>query len=356
MHSGRTLRTATCCVLIAWSWAASAAPLIVLDPGHSPDQGGATSLTGVREVTDNDRFVAELAPALEHAGWQVRITRTPDENMGLAERPALANTLHAAVFLSIHHDSVQLRCLKEIRKGPPPVYETTKPIEGYSLYVSGENPEFRPSLELATLIGRQLRSLGRAPNLSHAEGKCGENRPLLNRALGIYQYDHLTVLRHSRVPAVLLEVGVIVDPKDEAYVDSAANRQEMIGKIVAALVQFRASETEAGRFPRHPGTIAFVEDRDQSERLVPASAVPDDVRFVYEDTGGHETSDRAGAVKRIPVVRIETVSLNRDGKPVPPGKAVSISITYYGPDGRALKHTIGSGSGSHSRIRGDAPS
>lgn len=238
MRFAHALRAAAGPLLALLAATALASPLIVLDPGHSPDSAGATSIRGTSEVSYNDRFVAELAPALERAGWQVRITRGPKEDRDLVSRPELANRLHATVFLSIHHDSAQLKYLTEIHAGGVTAYETTEPIEGYSLFVSRENPEFTQSLRLATPLGEQLRSLGRAPNLKHAEKIAGENRPLLNRHLGIYEFDHLAVLRHAKVPAVLLEVGVITDRQDEAYVDDAANRRKMIEKIVLGLDEF----------------------------------------------------------------------------------------------------------------------
>jgi N-acetylmuramoyl-L-alanine amidase len=43
----------------------------------------------------------------------------------------------------------------------------------------------------------------------------GENRPLLNEQLGIHKFDGLAVLRLASTPAVLIEVGVIVNPVEE---------------------------------------------------------------------------------------------------------------------------------------------
>jgi len=231
-------RFAACLLGFVLAFSAQAAPLVVLDPGHNPDDGGATSIRGTREVAYNDRFVRELAPALRRAGWQVAVTRDPGTPIGLVERAELANRLHAALFLSIHHDSAQPRYLEKVRQGGLVGYRTVKPIEGYSLYVSGENPCFARSRQLATLLGEQLRRLGRPPALHHAERIPGEGRPLLNRYLGIYRHDALAVLRHSQVPAVLLEVGVITDPRDEAYVNDSRNRGKMIRGIVRALQLF----------------------------------------------------------------------------------------------------------------------
>lgn len=238
------LRSAATGLLMTLALAAQAAPLIVLDPGHSPGEG-ATSVQGIKEVAYNDRFVAELAPALERAGWRVALTRQPDQKLDLAARPRLANRLHADVFLSIHHDSAQLKYLRAIDVNGASAWETTQPIEGYSLFVSRENPKFAASLQLATRLGASLHALGRAPNLMHAEPIAGENRPLLDRELGIYEFNRLAVLRHAQMPAALLEVGVITDRSDEAWVSDAGHRRQMIEQIVEALAQYRSEVRSA---------------------------------------------------------------------------------------------------------------
>jgi N-acetylmuramoyl-L-alanine amidase len=43
--------------------------------------------------------------------------------------------------------------------------------------------------------------------LHHAEPVAGESRELIDRALGIYRYDELAVLRTATMPAVLFEAG-----------------------------------------------------------------------------------------------------------------------------------------------------
>ena len=59
---------------------------------------------------------------------------------------------------------------------------------------------------------------GREPSLYHAEPIAGENRPLLDRRLGVHRFDGLAVLKTATMPAVLVEAGVIVNPDDEARV------------------------------------------------------------------------------------------------------------------------------------------
>lgn len=218
-------------------------PLLVLDAGHSLAKPGAMSVTGMGEVVYNDRLAAELAAAFRQAGWQVHLTRPqPEDSPSLTERATLANQAGADVLLSVHHDSAQLKYLREVQTPNGQGYETTQPIRGYSVFVSGLNARFADSRRFAEGLGQELLALGRPPTLHHAEPIAGEGRPLLNAETGVYQFDQLAVLRLAAVPAVLLEAGVIVDAGDEAYVSDPAKRQALVDAVVRAAQQYCAGE------------------------------------------------------------------------------------------------------------------
>jgi N-acetylmuramoyl-L-alanine amidase len=213
--------------------------LVVIDPGHNPKQGGALGTRGIYEVRYNDALSAKLAVALQATGAQVVLTRAATEEISLDGRAELANTRQANLFLAVHHDSAQLKYLNRTEVNGAPAYQTKQAIAGYSIFVSAINPKFAQSLQFAKLLGGELRALGRPPTLHHAEPIAGENRTLLEANLGIYQFDELLVLRKTTVPAVLLEVGVIVDPEDEAYVSDTAKQDAIVKAIVAAVNAFR---------------------------------------------------------------------------------------------------------------------
>jgi N-acetylmuramoyl-L-alanine amidase len=93
---------------------------------------------------------------------------------------------------------------------------------------------------VAEAMGRELLALGRPPTLHHAEAIPGENRPLLDARLGLYRFDDLKVLRLAPCPAVLVELGVLVDEVDEAYVSDPARREALADAMVRAVVEVRA--------------------------------------------------------------------------------------------------------------------
>lgn len=213
--------------------------VMVLDPGHTPQQAGALGAKGIHEVIYNDALSAKLAKALQSTGVQVVLTRAPTEEISLDARAELVNARHADLFLSVHHDSAQLKYLTKTEVNGAPAYQTIQPIAGYSIFVSQRNPQFAQSQQFAQLLGQALRALGRPPTLHHAEPIAGENRELLDAHLGIYQFDELLVLRKTTVPAVLLEVGVIVDAADEKYVADGTKQDAIVQAVVAAVEKFR---------------------------------------------------------------------------------------------------------------------
>ena len=248
----RCLLPAAACLLIgllaATASSATDRPLLALDPGHSPKQPGALGCAGVYEVTYNDRFVAELIPLLEQAGWQVILTRRPEESISLKERTDRDRQRGAALLLSIHHDSVLPEFVQRSRKNGRTVQCSTAPehynFRGFSLFISARNPRYAESRRFAALIGRHLRRAGREPALYHADPVLGENRPLLDKEHGIHRYDELSVLRRAVMPAVLLEVGVILDEADEAWIDDDTKRRAIVEAVAEAAADFRQTGPE----------------------------------------------------------------------------------------------------------------
>ena len=209
-------------------------PVILLDSGHNPPKSGAISVRGIYEFDYNDQFTAMLAEALRKASFHVELTRLPDKSIQLNARADLANRLMPELFLSLHHDSAQLVHLESFDINEITAYRTKKRITGYSIFVSRENAQFQHSMLFARQLGEHLLQLGRKPSLHHAENIEGENYELLDEALGIYQAGFV-VLKKTKVPAVLLEVGVIVDEDDEAYISNPKNREKMVQAIVDAV-------------------------------------------------------------------------------------------------------------------------
>jgi N-acetylmuramoyl-L-alanine amidase len=235
----------------AWAWlwplllAASPAAAcdsggfaIAIDPGHTRASPGATSARGVPEVQFNARLAEAVLRELRRAGFAQSFLTVEDQApVTLPERAARAEAQHARLFLSLHHDAVQPQYLSDwVYEGQAQRYSDR--FSGYSLFVSARNADEARSLRMAQLLGAEFRRRALVPTLHHAEAIAGENRPLLDPALGIYRFDDLVVLKRASMPAVLIEAGLIVNRADELQLDSAAFRQALAEAITAAARQF----------------------------------------------------------------------------------------------------------------------
>ncbi len=212
--------------------------IVAVDIGHSLQSPGAISARGVPELDFNQALGAAVIDALLATGFSNSVIINADGRIGsLKERVRVAQQAQADLFLSIHHDSVQPSYLSRWTvNGVSQRYSDH--FRGFSLFISNKNKRFEDSRRFAMLLGKALTARGMTPTLHHAEPIAGENRPLLNPTLGVYRYDNLHVLKHSSMPALLLEAGVIVHRDEELLLSHPAQQQRFAAGIVAAVYTF----------------------------------------------------------------------------------------------------------------------
>ncbi|MGS0892657.1 hypothetical protein ACVBGC_08930 [Burkholderia stagnalis] len=88
----------------------------------------------------------------------------------------------------------------------------------------------------------------------------------------------------------------------------------------------------------HPGTIVIHHAWNGSTETRCARDFPAGFAFRCVDSHG-EPAERARASRCVPVVEIETVSVDADGRPAAPADAAVIESSAYGPGHRFLDHT-----------------
>ncbi len=213
---------------------------LAIDIGHTPDAPGAVSARGRPEHAFNVDVASAIATLLEGRSPGVAsVLHAPDAAPSLSERVAAAAEHDADLFLSIHHDSLQPRFLEEWRpEGADRPLEMSRYAAGYSLFVSDDNADAPASVEFARSLAYALQEQGFGPTLHHAEPIPGENRPLVDAALGIYRFDGLYVLRNASMPAVLFEVGVIKHPEEELMLRDPRTHRQVAEAVAAALQHY----------------------------------------------------------------------------------------------------------------------
>ena len=214
-----------------------AAPLrlkkvIVIDAGHGgKDPGSSGANTAEKDVTL--AAAKALKARLERTGrFQVVLTRETDTFIPLEGRVQIARRADADLFISLHADS-----------GPD------VSTRGASVYTVSDKGSERVGLVLdkddwlmkANLPGRDRAVSQILLDLSQRATKnrsaafaqlllasVGEETTLLRRS---HRDAGFIVLLAPDVPAVLLEMGFITNPEDEAFLTTKASRNRLVDAV-----------------------------------------------------------------------------------------------------------------------------
>lgn len=246
---------------------------VVLDVGHTAEVPGAISARGDTEYAFNLRLGQDIQNALADAGFgkTVLVITSTAAPLGLFERAFVANKMRADLFISIHHDSVPDYLLATwTYNGQEYHYNDAYP--GYAIFMSNENADRAGSLAFGRILGKALQARGlpytphyTLPLMRH------RRRELVDAIAGVYRYDALAVLQKTRMPAVLLEAGSIVNRSEELQLASPERRALISAALTAAVDDF----CTARAVQRH--------DRLMTRALAPAMHAkrgpPDILRF-----------------------------------------------------------------------------
>lgn len=176
---------------------------VVIDPGHGGQDTGAemspnTNNPAKMEKTYTLKVAKLVADDMRRQGARVILTRDNDRFVDLKPRPALAESIHADAFVSIHFDS------------SPHQNEGTGVTTYY--YHQGQ------SLALARAVSPQFNNLAL------------ENH-------GVDFGDFLVIRDNSR-PAILCELGYINSSHDARKIKSRTYQQRAAGDITTGVADY----------------------------------------------------------------------------------------------------------------------
>ena len=184
---------------------------VFLDPGHGGSDPGAVGPSGALEKNITLAVALKTKDLLEKAGAKVTLTRSNDKDVfaanasgadELGARALLANRSQtSAVFLSLHADSFADRS------------------------VSGSSSFYFVKTPYDQLLAQNLQK-----SVVAASG-------LPDRGI---QSANFFVLKRTRIPAALLEIGFVSNPLEEKLLTSAAMQDKIARGIVGGLYNFFA--------------------------------------------------------------------------------------------------------------------
>ena len=218
---------------------------VVVDVGHTVDVPGALSARGMPEYAFNLQLARQIKERLVDAGFDksVLLISTKAPPAGLFERANIANRLPADLFISIHHDSVPDNLMHTWQyEGQDQQYNDDYP--GYALFISNDNADRAGSLLFGKFLGKALQARGLQFTPHYTLPLMGHRRrQLLDAEAGVYRYDQLVVLRYTRMPALLLEAGSIVNRQEELELATPERRTLTSAAVAAAVEEFCAARS-----------------------------------------------------------------------------------------------------------------
>ena len=180
---------------------------IVIDPGHGgSDPGCVNRALGTREADVTLKICKHLAEILRSQGWNVILTRETDrdvtyagspDRMELEARSGIANKIGADLFMSVHCNA-----------------SVSSSSYGSSIHWwKAEDYAFAQALE-----------------------------PMLGHSIGLGQKglirDRFVVLRHSEMPAVLVETAFLSNPSEGAKLSDPEFQRVIAQQLAGGLANY----------------------------------------------------------------------------------------------------------------------
>lgn len=222
-------------------------PLVVLDPGHGGKDPGAIGVTGTYEKHVALAAAQELRRLLLASGrCRVALTRGRDVFIPLPERVGFAQRQGAALFVSMHADALpdhgvrgaSVYTMSETASDPQTAALARRENSADRLApgLNGLPPDVAHIL--SSLVRQETRQ-GSAIMARSVVGALGNQVGLLQAPS---RHANFAVLKAADVPSVLVEMGFMSNPADEA----ALRRQEHRTRVAMALRQAIESFLAAG--------------------------------------------------------------------------------------------------------------
>ncbi len=223
---------------------------IVIDPGHGGHDLGTTSPSGMHEkdlVLDISRRLRQLLE--ERLAAEVVMTRNDDSFLSLEQRTAFANAERADLFLSIHvnsspypraagpetyflnfnpaRDAMEVAARENASSGKT-IFELQDLVKQIAL-----NEKLTESREFATRV--QTALLQQANRT--ADARSPESRV---RDRGVKRAPFV-VLIGAAMPSILVELGFVTNPREEAQFKTSDYRQALAESLYRGILQYTNS-------------------------------------------------------------------------------------------------------------------
>ena len=210
-------------------------PSITIDAGHGGKDPGAVGVRGRREKDIALAVTSRMALMLQAAGVVVKQTRMDDRFLELHERAEIANAAGTDLFLSIHCNSAANRSAKGFEVFTTPGQNAADP------FASALFQEFEKRFPTKT------------KRMDTSDGD--EDKEAL-----------FAVLRLTRMPAALFELGFLSNVEEEAWLGEELNQIAMAEALCDGVMRHLGVTPAAPVAPK-PAVSGVTVDEVRAELL-----------------------------------------------------------------------------------------
>ncbi|HEX7057084.1 MAG TPA: N-acetylmuramoyl-L-alanine amidase family protein [Bacilli bacterium] len=172
---------------------------VVVDAGHGGTDPGSTGYSKKDEKWFTLALAKKLAAILGNdSSIEPILTRSDDSTVSLDERVAIANKENADLFVSIHGN----------------IYENSQSIRGTETYYARDE-----SIPLAEELHKRVLSATGFPD-RHV------------------RKENYRVIKNTKMPAVLLEIGYLSNPTDEKNMLNESFQEKLAGEIASGIQSY----------------------------------------------------------------------------------------------------------------------
>ena len=245
---------------------------VVIDAGHGGHDPGAIGKRG-KEKNINLSVALKLGKLIQnnHSDTKVVYTRSSDVFVPLHRRAEIANEAKADLFISIHTNSIASRSsrVSGTETYTLGLHRTQENLEvaqkenaviliedDYQKQYAGFNPNSSESY----IIFEFLQDKNMAQSVNFAQLIQQQFRHKARRIdKGVHQAGFL-VLRETSMPSVLIELGYITNPNEEAYLLSSNGSSMLAQSIYQAFVNYKANKKTSS-----PGVLTSSQPVEEEE-------------------------------------------------------------------------------------------
>jgi N-acetylmuramoyl-L-alanine amidase len=216
---------------------------VVIDAGHGGFDSGAVGYYGLKEKDVTLDLATRLHQRfLYHGKIKPFLTRTGDYYISLSDRTAIANQYQADLFISIHVNARK----KRSANGSETYYcSLTASNKEAARVASCENAVLKYDetlkkrkdyIDVEEILFRFEQKLNWRESGKFAakfQKRFKQKLPLVSRGVNSANFF---VLRRAKMPSILLEVGFISNPGDEAKLNQTAFRERVADSIFRGLL------------------------------------------------------------------------------------------------------------------------